>query len=88
MHELVFTLAAAAAGPQQWRARAREAARRGKQVEVLEPTAYGGYKDVNEAWTVGVLTVGGWSAAAQGRELPEELQELWQERAAIMAADV
>jgi hypothetical protein len=58
---------------------------------VLPPAAYGGYKDVNEAWGVGTLTVGAWPTAAvdgpEGMEVPEDLQELWQERAAIMAAD-
>ena len=63
---LVLALDADAAGPQQWRQRAREAARRGKAVAVLEPRAYGGlrgkavavleprayggYKDVHEEY--------------------------------------
>ena len=73
---LVFALDADAAGQQQWRALAREAALRGKQVAVLEPAAYGGYKDVSEAWAAGVLAVGaGPAAAAAGGEalaVPED----------------
>jgi hypothetical protein len=48
VRELVFALDADAAGQQQGRQLARQAALRGKQVAVLEPEAYGGYKDVNE----------------------------------------
>jgi len=88
---LVFALDADAAGQQQWRARAREAALRGKQVAVLEPAAYGGYKDVNEAWMAGVLHIGAWPAAAaagaEGLAVPEDLREAWDERVAIMEAD-
>jgi len=46
--------------------RKRLAALRGKQVAGLEPTAYGGYKDVNEAWMAGALTIGTWPAAVEG----------------------
>ena len=78
VRELVFALDADAAGPQQWRQLARQAARRGKQVAVLESTAYGGYKDVHEAWMAGVLRVGAWPAAAgdgpEGRKIPQNLQ--------------
>jgi hypothetical protein len=92
VRELVFALDADAAGQQQWRTLARQAALRGKRVAVLPLAAYGGWKDVNEAWMAGVLAVGGGPAAggvggAAAPELFEELQELWQERAAIMAAD-
>ena len=55
VRELVFALDADAAGQQQWRTLAREAALRGKRVAVLEPAAYGGYKDVSAAWAAGVL---------------------------------
>src|SRR5438093_1381933 len=58
VRELVLALDADGAGQQQWRVLAREAALRGKQVAVLEPAAYGGYKDVSEAWAAGVLAVG------------------------------
>jgi hypothetical protein len=79
------------AGQQQWRQLAREAALRGKQVTVLEPAAYGGYKDVNEAWMAGVLEVGTGPAAATARgealAVPETLREIWAERVAIMVAD-
>ena len=56
---------------------------------VLEPAAYRGYKDASEAWAAGTLGVGDWPAATglEGFEMPEELQELWTERVAIMAAD-
>jgi hypothetical protein len=91
VRELVFAMDADAAGQQQWRAWAREAALRGKRVEVLELTAYGGYKDVNEAWMAGTLTVGDWPASAgEGStrlKVPADLQETWDERVAIMVAD-
>jgi hypothetical protein len=92
VRELVFALDADAAGQQQWRVLARQAALRGKQVAVLPPAAYGGHKDASEAWTAGVLAVGGGPGAAgmgdaAALALSEDLQELWQERAAIIAAD-
>lgn len=91
VRELVFALDADAAGQQQWRALARQAALRGKQVEVLPPEAYGGYKDVNEAWVAGSLAVSAWPAAAAeeapGTARPAALQELWAERTAIMECD-
>ena len=78
VRELVFALDADAAGQQQWRQLDRQAALRGKQVAVLESTAYGGYKDVHEAWMAGVLRVGAWPAAAgdgpEGRKIPQNLQ--------------
>ena len=88
---LVFALDADAAGQQQWRQLARQAALRGKQVAVLEPAAYGGHKDVNEAWVAGTLAVDAWltPAAEPGARLavPEDLHEAWAERVAIMLAD-
>ena len=76
---------------QQWRALARQAALRGKQVAVLEPAAYGGYKDVSASWTAGALAVGAGPAAATARgevlAVPETLREVWAERVAIMVAD-
>jgi hypothetical protein len=91
VRELVFALDAAAAGQQQGRQLARQAARRGKQVAVLPPEAYGGHKDVNEAWVAGALAVGAWSApaVAAGARLavPDALHEAWAERVAIMLAD-
>jgi DNA primase len=91
VHELVFALDADAAGQQQWRILARQAALRGKQVAVLDPAAYGGCKDVSEAWAVGVLAVGVRpAAAATGGEvlaIPQHLRESWAERVAIMVAD-
>ncbi len=88
VRELVFALDADAAGQQQWRQLARQAALRGKRVARLEPAAYGGCKDVHEAWAAGVLAVGAGPAVGEspeGLEVPEHLQELWQERAAIIA---
>jgi Toprim domain-containing protein len=90
VRELVFALDADAAGQQQWRALARQAALRGKGVEVLEPMAYGGYKDVNEAWIAGALTMGEGPVAIEGPkglELPADLRDVWDERAAIMECD-
>jgi hypothetical protein len=91
VRELVFALDADAAGQQQGRQLARQAALRGKRVAVLEPAAYGGYKDVSAAWAAGVLAVGvGPAAAATGGEvlaIPKHLRESWAERVAIMVAD-
>jgi DNA primase len=91
VRELVFALDADTAGQQQWRTLAREAALRGKQVAGLPAAAYGGHKDVNEAWVAGTLAVRAWPAAAAEDatrlELPEELRESWAERAAIMECD-
>jgi DNA primase len=52
VRELVFALDADTAGQPRWRQLARQAALRGKRVAGL-PVAYGGYKDVNEAWMAG-----------------------------------
>ena len=91
VRELVFALDADTAGQQQWRALARQAALRGKKVAVLEPAAYGGYKDVSEAWAAGVLCVGERPEAvrqhAKCLEMPEEVREVWTERVAIMVTD-
>jgi hypothetical protein len=65
VRELVFALDADAAGQQQWRILARQAALRGKQVAVLEPAAYGGRKDVNEAWVARTLAVNTWLTPAE-----------------------
>ena len=75
IRELVFALDADTAGQQQWRQLARQGALRGKQVAAVPAAAYGGYKDVSEAWAAGVFAVG------QGRI------EAWDERVAIMVAD-
>jgi hypothetical protein len=81
VRELVFALDADAAGQQQWCQLARQAALRGKQVAVLPPEAYGGYKHASAAWAVGVLAEGAWPVAAghgpEGRERPQDLRELW-----------
>jgi hypothetical protein len=91
VREIVFALDADAAGQQQWHQLARPAALRGKRVAVLPAAAYGGHKDVNEAWVARSLAVGAWStpAAAAGARLavPADLHEVWTERVAIMCAD-
>jgi hypothetical protein len=91
VRELVLALDADAAGQQQWRALAREAALRGKEVTVLEPAAYEGYKDASEAWAAGVLRVEARSAAARQDpvplEMPKDRHEAWAERVAIMVTD-
>ena len=91
VRELVFALDADVPGQQQWRQLARQAALRGKRVAVLPPEAYGGQKDVNEAWVAGTLVVGAWftPAEAPGARLavPGDLHEAWEERVAIMVAD-
>jgi hypothetical protein len=53
--KLVFALDADETGQRAWKGLAREAVFRGKQVEFLPPKAYGGCKDVNEAWVAGKL---------------------------------
>jgi hypothetical protein len=87
MREMVFALDADAAGQQQWRQLARQAALRGKQVTVLEPEAYGGCKDVNEAWATGVLQLGGCTATKLCGAVPAALREAWLERVAIIVAE-
>ena len=90
VRELVFALDADPAGQQQWRQLARQAALRGKRVAVLPAAAYGGCKDISDAWATGVLTVGAGPAAAPGGEVlavPPQQHESWAERVAIMVVD-
>jgi DNA primase len=90
VRELVFALDADAAGQQQWRQLARQAALRGKRVAVLSVIACGGCKDVSEAWAMGVLAVGVGPAATPGGAaiaVPPHLRESWMERVAIMVID-
>jgi hypothetical protein len=90
VRELVFALDADAAGQQQWHQLARQAALRGKRVAVLPAAAYGGCKDVSEAWATGVLAVDAGPAAAPGgdaRAVPPHHCESWAERVAIMVVD-
>jgi hypothetical protein len=91
VRELVFALDADAAGQQQWRQLARQAALRGKHVAMLEPGAYGGHKDVSAAWAAGVLRVNARPVAARhdpaSLEVPEDRREAWAERVAIMVTD-
>ncbi len=91
VHELVFALDADAAGQQQWRQLARQAALRGKRVAALPVAAYGGFKDVNEAWAAGMLVMrSGPAATAVGGEVlivPPHLREPWAERVALMVVD-
>ena len=90
VRELVFALDADAAGQQQWRQLARQAALRGKRAAVLPAAAYGGCKDVSDAWTTGVLAVDAGPAAALGEEaraVRQHQRESWAERVAIMVVD-
>jgi Toprim-like len=90
VRELVFALDTDAAGQQQWRQLARQAALRGKRVAVLPAGAYGGCKDVSEAWATGVLAVDAGPRAAPGGAalaVPPHLRESWTERVAIMVID-
>jgi DNA primase len=90
VRELVFALDADAAGQHQWRQLARQAALRGKRVAVLPAAAYGGCKDVSDAWATGVLAVDAGPAAAPGGTtlaVPLHLRESWTERVAIMVVD-
>ena len=90
VRELVFALDADAAGQQQWRQLARQAVLRGKRVAVLPTAAYGGCKDVSDAWATGVLAAGAGPAAAPGEEalaVPPHQRESWAERVAIMVID-
>src|SRR5262245_41465759 len=79
VRELVFALDADIAGQQQWHQLARQAALRGKHVEVLPAAAYGGCKDVSDAWVAGTLAVDAWCtpAAEPGARLavPADLHE-------------
>jgi len=88
--DFVFALDADTAGQQRWRQFARQAVLRGKRVAVLPAAAYGGYKDVSDAWVTGVLAVGAGPAAAPGEAalaVPEPQREPWAERVAIMVID-
>jgi hypothetical protein len=92
VRELVFALDADAAGQQQWRQLARQAALRGKRVAGLPAAAYGGHKDASAAWVAGLLAVSAGSGAAaaagaEGQESPADFQALWAERVAIMVYD-
>jgi DNA primase len=90
VRELVFALDADTAGQQQWYQLARQAVLRGKRVAVLPAAAYGGCKDVSEAWAAGMLAVGAGPAAAPGEKalaVPEHQRESWAERVAIMVID-
>src|SRR5262249_12460826 len=91
VHALVCVLDAEPAGQQQWRQPAHQAALCGEQVAVVQAAAYGGHKDVNEAWVAGTLAVGAWvtpgAAAGVRSAVPADLVEVWEERIAIMLAD-
>ena len=91
VREFVLALDADAAGQQQWRQLARQAALRGKQVAGLPAAAYGGHKDASAAWIAGALTIGGGPAVKIDRPAGwaphEDLREAWEERVAIMVTD-
>jgi DNA primase len=58
---VVLALDADQRGQEEWRALARNARLRGKDVAFLPLEAYGGKKDLNEAWIAGALTVPEWT---------------------------
>ena len=70
----------------RWRAGRRCGSSAGRTAAV-----YGGHKDASAAWAAGVLRLDAWPVAAghgpEGRERPQDLQKLWQERTAIMVYD-
>ena len=83
--ELVFAFDADQAGTDAWRKLAKGAVMRGKRVETLTISAYGGEKDVAAAWAAGVLEVGSSPAMSSGGHSNEEAhREAYDERAAIM----
>jgi hypothetical protein len=86
--QMIFALDTDPTGQHHWRLLARQAVLRGKQVGVLPVTAYGGYKDVNAAWTAGVFVLPDLPSAGgrqpAGLHYPDVWQEQWEERAAIM----
>jgi DNA primase len=81
VRELGFALDADAAGQQQWRQLARQAALRGKRVAVLPAAAYGGCKDVNEAWVAGTLAVHTWCTPAAEPGARRDYARGWAPRA-------
>lgn len=92
MREIVLAMDEDPAGLQGWHVLARQGVLRGKRVAFLPPEAYGGHKDLNEAWVAGVLSVGEWpaleAADVEGSAVPEAFQDdLWEERAAILEFD-
>jgi len=82
VRELVFALDADAVGQQQWPALARQAALRGKAGRGAAGRGVRGVQGCRRRLGGGLV-----AAAAPVLELPEDLPELWQERAAIMAVD-
>ena len=83
--DLVFAFDADQAGTDAWRKLAKGAVMRGKRVETLTISAYGGEKDVAAAWAAGVLEVGSSPAMSSGGHSNEEAhREAYDERAAIM----
>jgi hypothetical protein len=94
---IVFCLDQDKAG-ENWRKFAWEGVMRGKEIFWLPPQVYGGYKDLNEVWmATGNLAIGDWGGSSapttsqswreELRSWPAELQEAWQERAAIRYFD-
>jgi hypothetical protein len=59
IERIVFAMDADTAG-EAWRDLAYQAVLRGKQVAYVSTDAYGGHKDVNDAWVAGVLRIGTW----------------------------
>lgn len=75
--EVVLALDADATGRAQAQKMARQAAMLGKRVRILPPEAYGGAKDVAEAWQAGTLSL-------FGDLVPADKREEWAERVGIM----
>jgi hypothetical protein len=88
--QVIFAFDADTTGQHHWRLLARQAVLRGKRVVMVPPAAYGGEKDINAAWMAGVLQID--LLPPRGRDpagpiLTNDLQDLWEERAAIMEWD-
>lgn len=75
---LVFALDSDETGQKSWRELARQARLRGKQVAFLPVEAYGGGKDVNEAWVSGALEIYFAAVTPVGKE-PEMAGPVLQE---------
>lgn len=96
---IVFCLDQDKAG-ENWRKLAWEGILRGKEIFWLPPKVYGNHKDLNEVWmATGKLDIGNWKRNPPLQEevcenwrkeiknWPDDLQEAWQERLAIMYFD-
>ena len=90
VRELVFALDADAAGQQQWRQLARQAALRGKQVAVLPSSSVWGVQGCERGLGGGGAGGGRGACSSPGGEalaVPQHQRESWAERVAIMVID-